>query len=110
MSLELIEPPDKVAFSIDSNKDNFEFINFPDPLFSLNLEDKKLIYNRHYAQSHGITGIFSIDLSIETEGLDVDKYFMYMFVLRVNGTNNSTITDLDDSPINIDVPWVQFYL
>ena len=40
----------------------------------------------------------------------IDKYYMYTFALMVNGTNNSTITDLDDSPIHIDVPWVQFYL
>ena len=30
--------------------------------------------------------------------------------MRIDDDNNSTISDLDDAPINIDEPWVQFYL
>ena len=49
VSLMYIEPPKEIAFSVDSNKESYEVINFPDGLFDINLEEKKLVYNRHFA-------------------------------------------------------------
>ena len=102
--------PVETATSLDSTAVNQISINYPSDLFSYDSVAGRLDYNRYYAKQHNTTGTFSATYILKTTGTPFEMYYFYRHMAFINDTNNSTISDLDDSPITIDEPWVLFYL
>ena len=82
----------------------------PDQLFLGTLEDKKVIYNREYAKDVNFTGFLHATFFLTPLNTTIEKIYCYQFRITINDTNESTISDVKDSPIHIDEPWVLFYL
>ena len=86
-------------------------IEYPDEIYLPNLDDPyRFDYNKDFMRVNNITGSFQCTFMFETVGTPFHKFYFYQVLSIVNDDNNSTIADLDDSPVHIDEPWVLFYL